>query len=362
MPNQVSERLKSIIPSIMKIWEARAIEEIEAALPHTSLVLQDSLPEFLSQIVMALSTKIDRNAIRVKWDRSESTRIGKKHGRERAANLNYTMDQLIWEYHILREVVCTEMEIIAPLNDIEREIIICAVEQAVNDAATQFSESHREVQEKFTSTLAHDLRGPITATKLNAQLLLKNPEEFKSLAQKIATSMDRLDYMINDLLDASRLRAGEKLELVLEDCDLNQIITQVSEEANTLYENRIQFTPDGTIIGKWNDNGLRRILDNLITNALKFSTPGTPVKINLSENSTNVEFSVHNTGLPITDEEIPDLFLPFKRVRTAAGKVGWGLGLTVVKGLTEAHGGEVKVESSKEAGTTFRIILPFIKK
>jgi signal transduction histidine kinase len=362
MPNQASARLIRLCPKIMQNWETRSIAEIAASTQQNSLALQNSLPEFLNLLASALSTKIDRTQIRIKWDRDENARLGRKHGRERAETANYTMDQLIFEYHILRQVICEVMEEEVLLSPTEREVIVCAVEQAVNDAATQYSDTFTDIREKFTNTLAHDMRSPITATKLSAQILLRRPADAEvafKIATRISTSMDRLDLMIHDLLDASRLRTGEKIDLQFEDCDLNQILQTIVDDTNFLHGQRLTFHPMGETRGQWDELGLHRIFDNLVTNALKFSSPDTPIFLELKKNAQHVEVTVQNFGNPIPPAEQSILFQQFRRSQNAKGKSGWGLGLTVVKGITEAHHGQVTVESDAATGTIFKITLPW---
>lgn len=361
MPTKASERLLRLNDKIMKTWEARAIKEVAAAQPNNSLALRNSLPEFLGQIAVALDTTVDRSTVRIRWEKTENTRIGKKHGRERAGEADYTMDQLIFEYHILRLVICDVMEEEAPLSDVEREVIICAVEQAVNDAATEFSQTLADIQERFTYALAHDLRGPLTGAKLGAQIILKTPADAAGCARvaaRIVSSMDRLDAMIHDLLDASQIRTGGKLQMAREECDLDKILRQASEEANQLHGNRISFSTCGPTVGFWHEHGLRRVIDNLMSNAQKFSTNDTPITLKLTKSMGSVSFSIHNAGKAILDDEKVAIFQQFRRARTAENKAGWGLGLTVVKGITEALGGSVDVDSSEQKGTTFTVTLP----
>ena len=345
----------------MKIWEERAIYEVEAAEANNSLILQNSLPEFLKTIEDALSTNIERTQVRIKWDKKESTRIGKKHGRERANNFEYTMDQLIFEYQILRQVICEVLEEETPITNIEREIITCAVEQAVNDAATEFSDSLHKLQEKFTYTLAHDLLTPITSAKLGLQIVMKKIDlnsELQSPTQRILNSIDRLELMINDLLDAGRLKAGQKLQIQREKIDIDNILNKSIEELNFLHASRINYNSCGSIIGNYNENGIKRILDNLVSNAIKYSSSNSPVNVYLKKIDKNVLISVHNIGNPIDEISMQNLFHQFHRSNTAEGTKGWGLGLSVVKGITEALGGHVKVQSSINEGTTFDILLP----
>jgi signal transduction histidine kinase len=362
MPNQASARLKRNADKIMKYWEDRANNEVLAAMQLESLALRDSLPELLSQIADALSTTIDRTTVRITWDRQESLRVGKKHGHERAESFSYTMDQMIFEYHILRQAICDVMEAEAPLSSVEREVIVCAIEQAVNDAATQFSETLRAIQETLAATLTHDLRGPITSAKMNAQMLLRRPdivdEGVKASAGQISKSMERLDSMIHDLLDASVIRAGQRLPLKIEECDLDLITREIGEEFNVIYGNRFVVDSKSPAIGFWSISGIRRVIENLATNAAKYGTPHAPITITIQQSKSKVMLSVHNEGKHIPPEVHPVLFQEYRRTHSAHTKTGWGLGLTVVKGVTEAHHGTVRLDSAEDKGVTFTIELP----
>jgi signal transduction histidine kinase len=345
----------------MAIWEKRAICEVEAAVANNSLLLQNSLPEFLRQMEEALSTKIERTNVKIQWDKNESTRLGKKHGSERATNHDYTMDQLIFEYHILRQVICEVLEEDTPITATEREVIICAVEQAVNDAATEFSKTLHDLQQKFTYTLAHDLLTPITSTKMGLQMLTKKLDAdpvLKSTTAKFLNSMNRIELMINDLLDAGRITAGKILHMPLEKTDLNAILIENIEELNSQFKSRISYHSPDPMVGNFNENGIKRVVDNLISNAIKYSDPQSEVIVELKKIENNFLISVHNTGEAITESNMSNLFKQFHRSNTAEGTKGWGLGLSVVKGITEAHKGHVEVQSTPSDGTTFTVFLP----
>jgi len=127
------------------------------------------------------------------------------------------MSQLIFEYHILRQVIFQVLEEEAPLEARERDIIIGSVEQAVNDAATQFSQTLQDIQELFMVTLTHDLRSPLNVVKMGTQLTLRRIEPGDShvkVVAKMLSAINRLDSMIKNLLDASRLRTGQSLKMV----------------------------------------------------------------------------------------------------------------------------------------------------
>jgi len=217
--------------------------------------------------------------------------------------------------------------------------------------------------DQFTSALTHDLRTPLAAAQMSAQLIYRstatNPMTEK-LAHRIYENMHRMDTMIQDLLDTSRIRAGEFLPGDIQKCDLAAIASEVKDDLTTLYGNRFEPQAKPPLEGFWSPNGLRRILENLMSNAVKYGDGKNPVTVSLRRVDGRVLLTVHNFGPPIPLEDQLILFNRFRRGKSAdAGdKKDWGLGLTLVRGLTEASGGTVKVESYPIEGTRFTVDLP----
>jgi len=225
-------------------------------------------------------------------------------------------------------------------------------------------EKERELREQFVATLTHDLRTPLTAAKMGAQFILRRPENVEKnqqLAVKIIRSIDRMDQMIRDLLDASRLRAGESLALTMNQCDLREVAIMTLRELGAAYGDRFILETDrDSIIGFWNEDGLRRVIENLASNAVKYGYPQQLITVTLKQTGETAQITVHNFGPPIPKDEQLELFEPFQRSHTAqtGSKKGWGLGLTLVKGVAEAHGGQVNVTSNESEGTRFVVTLP----
>jgi signal transduction histidine kinase len=221
----------------------------------------------------------------------------------------------------------------------------------------------RSLRERFVSVLAHDLRGPLSSAKLAAQVMIARAESLEKrqeLAVKIDRNLDRMDRMIRDLLDANRIRAGERLPLSLEPCDLGQIAREIAEEIHALHDKRIELDGEPTLRGIWSADELRRALWNLVTNAVKYGDPQRRICISLHRVDERARVAVHNWGPPIPPEDQATLFEPFTRARAAtrSGRPGWGLGLALVRGCAEAHGGTISLESTAEAGTTFTLEIP----
>lgn len=223
-------------------------------------------------------------------------------------------------------------------------------------------EAERDLRESFVSTLTHDLRNSLGTTKLNAGVISKSSDHqiCQKMSQKIISSIERVDYMIENLLDANRIHAGEKLPLKIEGFDLHDMLKTVVNELSEVSGGQIALTDDQEVPGYWSRNGIRRAVENLISNALKYGSPDRPVSVSLKRNPESVQIAVYNEGNPIPPEELGSLFQMHKRAESAQASAirGWGLGLTLVRGMVEAHGGSVKAESSPEKGTTFTMILP----
>jgi signal transduction histidine kinase len=168
--------------------------------------------------------------------------------------------------------------------------------------------------------------------------------------------------MIRDLLDASRLKAGEGIPISVVECRVDQVVDSVAKDLAAIYGPKFRVRNEhGAIVGNWDCTGIQRIIENLASNAVKYGKEKAPVTISLEKSEEFVEIAVHNEGDAIPADEQTTLFSPYRRSPSAVsgGQGGWGIGLTLVKGLTEAHGGVARVESSVTAGTTFYVRLPF---
>lgn len=224
-------------------------------------------------------------------------------------------------------------------------------------------EDERELREKFVSMLTHDLRTPLSAAKISGQLIQRQPdlsEGSRLLAGRIVCNVKRADQMITDLLDANRVRSGEKLILNLETIELVSLVKETLEELSTVHGERFFLAGDISVYGVWDRGYIRRVVENLANNAIKYGDPHESVTVTIWSDDDKAMIKVFNKGEPITASEQKTLFQQFKRSAKASKsrKKGWGIGLTLVRGVVEAHGGVVKLESSISKGTQFIISIP----
>jgi PAS domain S-box-containing protein len=216
---------------------------------------------------------------------------------------------------------------------------------------------------EWSSVIAHDLRQPLSAVSLYANVLAKRTEDPALLPaiDRIATAARRLDRMIQDLLDLSRLDARQ-LSLSREPLDPEGAVrASVATAALAAPDRRfeVRILAELPRIDADRDR-LAQVLDNLLGNAVKYGAAGTPVVVELGADAGEVTISVTNLGQGIAPEELPHLFQRFHRTAEArrSGVKGIGLGLYITRALVEAHGGRIAVESAPGGATTFRVRLP----
>lgn len=228
-------------------------------------------------------------------------------------------------------------------------------------------EEERELRERFVAALSHDLRTPLTSAKMSTQLLkrrLSEDERVSKATDKVITSIDRVDDMIQNLLDVNRISAGEKIPLKQERCHISSILHNTIDDLNYLHGNRFELKEEeNNIVGFYDANGIKRMIENLCNNAAKYSTPDSPIHVeNKKINNSEIEISIHNVGNPISPEDQKQLFIPYKRSPSVLiNKKGWGIGLSLVKAIVDAHGGRVAVVSNEAQGTTFSVTLPIVQ-
>jgi signal transduction histidine kinase len=219
-------------------------------------------------------------------------------------------------------------------------------------------------QRETMGIVGHDLRNPLAAIRMTAQLLAK-PEEMATerrltLSKRILTSSTRMDSIVKSLLDYARARAGALVRLEPETIDLQSLAVRIIEEQTTNVTGRsIELRHEGDVTGRWDAGRLEQILGHLASNALRHGADGASV-MTLRGLPDRVEISMHNQGPAIPPELLPRIFDPFQIGPRPPGtpRRNIGLGLFVVKQLVAAHGGEVSVESSEREGTRFTVILP----
>lgn len=225
-----------------------------------------------------------------------------------------------------------------------------------------------QLKNKFLGIAAHDLRSPIGNIKSYAQLFLNDYlGEVSDQQREILVRMERICEtmltLINDLLDVSAIEAGH-LELRPRQVALVEFLSECRAANAPLAKAKdmqlaLDLAPDLPRVTMDPDR-ISQVIDNLVTNAIKYSRPGTVVTLRARRVDDEVAIAVQDQGQGIPAAEIPMLFTDFGRtsVRPTGGEKSIGLGLAIVKRIVEAHGGRVGVESRVGVGSTFEFTLP----
>lgn len=239
--------------------------------------------------------------------------------------------------------------------------------QAAEDARAA-AEAMVRVRTEVLHAAAHDLRSPVTSILGHAELLqmqlrrepLPPAARLGSHVAAISASGKRIRVMIEELLDAARIQAGQALELQLEPVDVGELVRELARARPPVAggEPRVLVDASPDLIVEGDRARLERALENVVDNAIKYSNESTPVRIVARLYGDEVALSVQDRGVGIPTEELPRLFMPFYRATTARGTPGIGLGLAGARAVVEQHGGRIAVESIVDEGTTVTITLP----
>ena len=222
-------------------------------------------------------------------------------------------------------------------------------------------------QRHFVGLVSHELRNPLMIIggylrRLQRRGQNLDPEQMRALATTEAET-HRITRMLNDLLDLSRSESGQ-LQMVLTPVAVDEVLTTACDLARSQLSRPLLLTlpkeaAEGPIRAVAETDRLQQVLLNLIENADKYSPPGRPISLDLSQDAGQLCISVKDQGIGIAPEDIPKVFDRFHRGRNAIEhERGSGLGLSVVKLLVEAMGGSIDVESEIAVGSRFHIHLP----
>lgn len=252
---------------------------------------------------------------------------------------------------------------------LERQLMI---EQALNETQQELREAHAqaerraELAERMVGIVSHDLRNPLSAIKMAADMLQRTQadevtaqERQARMVSHIGNSVDRAQRLITDLLDFTLIQVGRGLPVSLAPVDLHALVANTVEELRLTFPGReLRHEQDGE--GQFLADGdrLYQLLGNLVANAMVYGDSDGAVTVGTRFDEHSVTLSVHNVGQPLPDEAQAHLFEPMTRGHQDDGRHNLGLGLFIVREIARAHHGDVAVISTADMGTTFIVRCP----
>jgi signal transduction histidine kinase len=337
-------------------WIKRVRQTVKEAERLPQPILINTFPSLYENLAEAITPDYPRAT------GDEGNTVATEHGGERARLTNYNARSVIAEYQLLRWTIFDVLKLNGvQLDDDQVLVINTSIDGSIREAVSAFALAQTVLRERFAAALAHDLRNPLSNAHVLAQFIQSSSDlgKIKKFAGQIMDNLGRVDRMIQELLDSITFQTGERLPLRLEEFDIQEVAKEVCDQFKAMHGPRFRFI-GRTVRGWWDRDAMRRALENMIGNALKYGAPDTPIRIKIDPIDERMLLSVHNEGEPIPPEQIECVFQIFRRAVGAEGedKEGWGIGLPYVRSVAESHGGSVGVDSSAERGTTFLMDIP----
>ena len=347
---------------IIEDWVRKVREELPAPKETTDPVLRDHLPLLLDDIIsiMRRFENMEFTSELNNFDGMLDTSIG--HGRHRSSSSGYNVEQVLKEYIILHRILTKELRSANSFSTEVGDLLKYVIENSMLYAVVSFNNSLQEIQQKMLGIVAHDIRNPVSAAHLGIGMMRQedSPERFEKIRQMSKKSMQRSLELLEELLESVSIQAGEGMTLHFSERDLMEYIRSVYGEAIEIYSNEFILKCDEEqIIGVFDCAMVRRVLENIINNAVKYGGRGTPITISVEDLPREVLISIHNEGNPIPEKEQKEIFR-FSRTSNGSGPKklrSWGMGLSLVYAVARAHGGSIDLETNQEDGTTFTLVL-----
>jgi signal transduction histidine kinase len=369
-------RLAEFIPhsmeAILAEWEAFAATLLPVAAGMTPLALRDHAQHILEAVAKDLTTPQTREAQSEKSKGRAAKVAGapetaaQTHAVLRAAS-GFDINQLVAEYRALRASVLRLWIDASPLDEPGMEDLIRfneAIDQAVAESVGHFNAQVERARNLLLGMLGHDMRSPLDTILMTASHLaaLNAGEQVSLAAARLIRSGASMHALLDDLVDFNRTKLGLGLKVVPSDIDLASVVADEVEQLRGAHPNRrIELAATGDTRGRWDGARLQQLLRNLVSNAIMYGSPNTPVRVALRGEEAGVRLEVTNSGPTIDPSALSQIFDPLKRGSAQCdshdARGGLGLGLFIVREIAEAHGGEVEVRSDG-GETTLAVRLP----
>ena len=371
---RLSDFILENLEPILQAWEdfARTIETPGADLD--SEALRDHAEQMLRAIVSDLRTKQTKREQAAKSQGqapvNDEETAAETHAMTRLM-AGFTIDQMVSEYRALRTSVVSQwmrqVKDGTPINVDDMTRFHEAIDQALAESIASYSRAVEASRNVFLGILGHDLRTPLGAILLGADMLRRSEgagDRNTKVANQIYTSVRRASQIVGDLLDLTRCQMGPGIPVKKTDLDLSRVCERVVEEIRAFYpEAVVLFEAKTPVQGQFDGARMEQVFSNIISNAVQHGDNQLPIKVELKASEDGAIFTVHNSGEPIPEDVLPFIFNPLGRFSQRSAidhgpTEGLGLGLFIASEVVASHNGSIDVSSDWSGGTTFLVRLP----
>lgn len=346
--------------AIIQEWEKEVREKISGAGISTTIMLRNELPDLLDDFAEILLEKGREGYINITDEYVQTIEKNTDHGKLRSKSENYSVDQVIREYYILHRIITELLQKHEALTVDVANVLKYLFEMTMMRVSASFVQSIHEMQEKLIGTLIHDIRNPLSASLTSIDYIAENTKGVEPFIEVVKNSIQRSIDLTEKMLDTISIKSGEGLTMNFVEGDFAIVVREAYDEASKTYSNPFECNiPKNSISGNFDPTAIRRLTDNLISNAVKYGHPGSPITIGLLEKGSNVILTITNQGDPIPTEKQQAIFNFLGKGDEAhhSRQKSWGMGLALVKLVANAHEGSAECTSNKEEGTTFAVTL-----
>lgn len=346
--------------SILEEWEAFAATLLPAASNMNSLALRDHAQPILEAAAEDLNTAQSAEEQKRKSKglapKPPDATAAQTHAVLRARS-GFDINQLVAEYRALRASVLRLWGKANPIDEPGVQDVIRfneAIDQAIAESVGHFHIQTDQARNLLLGMLGHDMRTPLTAIIATATHLaaLNAGEEVSNAAERLIRSGASMQSLLDDLVNFNRTQLGLGIKVLPSEIELEHEIADELEQLRTAHPSRrLELHVDGDTRGQWDRVRLKQVLRNLVSNAIRYGDPGSPVAVGLHGDESEVRLEIRNRGEPIDESILTQLFHPLRRGLLSAdiqgAEEGLGLGLFIVREIVEAHGGTVEARSEK---------------
>jgi signal transduction histidine kinase len=365
---QLGEFILTNIEPIAREWEEFARTCTPAAIGMTRSALLDDVTQILEAVVDDMEqpqTPAEQDA------NGNGQRFSDSLGRAALSHVGLRLEsrfdlaQIVSEYRAMRASVLRLWSSSRPEPLSDETMAVIRFNEAIDESIAQivpiYLQREAEYRDRFFGMLGHDFRGPLQAIGLSAALLMNNGEgsaEGLRPLHRILRSCDRLNRMVKDIIDFTRGRFGEAMNVTRVPGDLGTILGGITDEVQCANPNvAIDFAAGGELAGDWDSERLSQLIWNLLVNAIQHGK-AKQIRVRARNENDQVLIEVHNEGPAIAHDVMRNIFNPLGRERNVVrDQAGLGLGLFICQEIAKAHGGTITATSTSDAGTTFAVRL-----
>ncbi len=267
------------------------------------------------------------------------------------------VDQMIETIHqITAENLKLRLEIPGTKDEIE------SLAKTFNQMIARLDEAFSS-QRQFMEDISHELKTPLSVLKGELEVTLKkirSPQEYETALHSSLEEVNRLAGIVENLLTLARFDA-KTTTLHAQLLDLNLLIKDTVEDIQVLAvqkEITLEYNSAHTVDIMADKNQIKRLVLNILDNAIKYTSPGGKISIDLRQQKDSADIDITDTGIGIPESELPHIFDRFYRVDKSRSSIGFGLGLSIAQSIAMAHGGKISAKPNLPQGTIFTVSLP----